>query len=402
MNSHDTEKVNSRLEANADSRALILYYGLLFFTMLLSIIGVVMVFSSSAIETLTAGGNPYLELVRYSLYFVFGLGLMLAASKLPWIFYKNIANVFFVVALVLQCLVFVEPLSISYGGNTNWVNLGFITFQPSEILKLALILWLASMLYPLRDRMSDWKEVFWPSILGVAIAEILILAGRDLGTVLIITIIVAAVYLAAGIKFRWVLAGLGTGMGLLFLVFVLPNSNRMNRITQFFNACETDPQGIGYQMCHSMYSLGSGGLTGLGLGKSRQKWSYLPQASSDFILAVIGEELGLVGTSLVILLFLILGWLMFFSILHVQNHFQKVVIAGIMGSIMFQAVINIFVVIGLFPVVGLPLPFVSAGGSSLVISLVSVGVVMSFVTSFRRGRQRHIAVKPIVSIRSSQ
>jgi cell division protein FtsW len=143
-------------------------------------------------------------------------------------------------------------------------------------------------------------------------------------------------------------------------------------------------------------------LTGLGLGKSRQKWSYLPQASSDFILAVIGEELGLLGTTVVILLFLILGWLMFFSILSVQNHFQKVVIAGIMCSIMFQAVSNIFVVIGLFPVVGLPLPFVSAGGSSLVISLVSIGIVMSFVTAFRRGRQRHIAVKPIVSIRGSQ
>jgi cell division protein FtsW len=221
--------------------------------------------------------------------------------------------------------------------------------------------------------------------------------------VLIVTIVVAVVYLAAGIKFRWVLSGLGAGVGLLFSVFVLPNPNRLNRITQVFSSCETDPQGIGYQMCHSMYSLGSGGLTGLGPGESRQKWSYLPQASSDFILAVIGEELGLVGTGMVILLFLILGWLMFFSILSVRNHFQKVVIAGIMGSIMFQAVINIFVVIGLFPVVGLPLPFVSAGGSSLVVSLVSIGIVMSFVTAFRREqRQRHVAVKPIVSIRSSQ
>ncbi|MDR2538885.1 MAG: putative lipid II flippase FtsW [Bifidobacteriaceae bacterium] len=398
---HDTEQVQTKIESKAGTYAVAYSSGLLIFTIILAVFGVIMVFSSSSVEVLNAGKNPFVELLKDSMYLLVGLFSLFIASKLPWAFYQKFSIWFLVVALFLQSLILVDQFSVTIGGNTNWINVfGLFTFQPSEILKLALILWLADRLYRVRNRMDDLKAVFWPSMLGVIAAGALILVGRDLGTVLILAVIVACVYLAAGLRLRWIALGLIGAIGLLFLGFVLPNPTRMERIMSTFSACEIDPQGVGFQMCHSMYSLGSGGIWGVGLGESRQKWSYLPQASSDFILAIIGEELGLVGTGAVILLFGLLGLFLYWSIRLMRNQFQRITTAGIMCWIIFQAVINIFVVVGLFPVVGLPLPFVSSGGSSLVVSLISIGIVLSFVNSYRDAKVKTVKEKPVVLIKT--
>ncbi|MCV2393421.1 putative lipid II flippase FtsW [Actinotalea sp. M2MS4P-6] len=356
------------------------YYLLVGSAGLLLSIGLVMVLSSSTVDSLSAtqGATPYSIFVNQARYALIGLPVAWLASRMPLRFYRAIAWPALGVAVMLQLLVF-TPLGLDHGGNRNWIAIGGFTAQPSEVLKLALAVWLGTVLATKRALLHQWLHVLVPGVV-VAIGAIgLVLLGDDLGTALVIIALVAGALFVAGVPMRmFVVAGAVAAVAVVQLA--QSSSNRVTRITAFFSP-DCDTASTCYQTQRGLYALASGGWTGVGLGQGREKWSYLPEAHNDFIFAVIGEELGLLGTVLVILLFAVLAVAMIRVIRRHPDPMVQVATAGIATWILGQALVNIGVVIGVLPVIGLPLPLVSAGGSALVTTLVALGVVVSFARS---------------------
>lgn len=351
------------------------YYLILGSTVLLLGIGLVMVLSSSSVTELAKTGNPYKVFLSQLQFVLMGLPLMLFAIRLPVTFFRRIAWGALGVAFVLQILVF-TPLGYANKGNRNWIYLGSMSFQPSELLKLALAIWCAAVLANKWRKIHELKHMLIPLLPVAAVGLGLILMGHDLGTALVVALLIAATLFVAGLPWRFIFLGLvAAAVG----VFQLMNGNRMGRINAWLGSCDgADAFDACFQTKHGTWGLASGGFTGLGLGASRQKWSYLPEAHNDFIFAIIGEELGLVGTLSVLGLFGVLAYAMTRVISRHPDPFVKIATAGIMAWIVGQALINIGVVIGALPVIGVPLPLVSAGGSALVSTMLALGVVMAF------------------------
>lgn len=352
------------------------YYLLIGATGLLLSIGLVMVLSSSTVDSLNAskGATAYAVFLDQARYALIGLPVAWVASRLPVRFYRAIAWPALGAGVLLQLLVF-TGLGIAVNGNRNWIGVAGFRMQPSEVLKLALAVWLGSVLATKRALLHRWLHVLVPGVVGAVGVVGLVVAGKDLGTALIIILLVAGALFIAGVPLRMFVVA---GAAVAFVVVQLAQtSNRMDRITALFST-SCDQQNECYQTVRGMYALASGGLMGEGLGQSRQKWAGLPEAHNDFIFAVIGEELGLLGAVLVIVLFALLAVAMVRVIRRHADPFVQITTAGIASWVLGQALINIGVVIGLLPVVGLPLPLVSAGGSALITTLVALGVVISF------------------------
>ncbi|MDF9876760.1 FtsW/RodA/SpoVE family cell cycle protein [Cellulosimicrobium cellulans] len=353
------------------------YYLLVGATALLTIIGLVMVFSSSAVTQIAAGKSPFGAFVEQARFALMGLPVLLIATRVPVQWYKRLAWPGLVVAVGLLAAVVV--FGDATGGNQNWLPIGSFRFQPSELAKLALALWLGVVLGRKQRLLGEWRHVLVPAVPGTLAVVGLVLAGHDLGTALVIMVLAAGAFVVSGASAR--LLGLGAaaaafavGYGLIYLQ---EGGDRLGRIASVYGEC-TDPLGECYQSLHGQWALGTGGLTGVGLGASREKWLYLPEAHNDFIFAVIGEELGLFGTLLVLGLFVVLGLAMSRIVRRHPDPFVKIATAAIGCWIVGQAFINIGVVIGLLPVIGVPLPLVSAGGTALVTTMAALGVVISF------------------------
>ncbi|MDO8107426.1 putative lipid II flippase FtsW [Isoptericola sp. b441] len=355
------------------------YYLLVGATGLLLSIGLVMVLSSSTVDSLntTKGATAYAVFWDQARYALIGLPVAWLASRLPVRFYRAIAWPALGAGVLLQLLVF-TGLGIAVNGNRNWIGLAGFRMQPSEVLKLALAVWLGSVLATKRALLHRWLHVLVPAVVGALGVVGLVVAGKDLGTALIIILLAAGALFIAGVPLRMFVVA-GTLVGVV-IVQLAQTSNRMARITALFSP-HCDAMNQCYQTVRGLYALASGGLTGEGLGQSRQKWAGLPEAHNDFIFAVIGEELGLLGAVLVIVLFAVLAVAMVRVIRRHPDPFVQISTAGIATWILGQALINVGVVIGVFPVVGLPLPLVSAGGSALITTLVALGVVVSFARS---------------------
>ena len=343
----------------------------------LVIFGLVMVLSSSFVgSALGNDGNFFATFLRQVIWALIGLPLMLILSRQPPMLFKRLAPMIFLGALVLQGLVFTS-LGISAGGNTNWVAVAGLSGQPSEILKTAMIIWMAAILADRIDFIHDHRSLLSPLAVGVGIALVLVVLGRDLGTMGVMVMIAFGIVYLAGAR----LAHLGVvvgfiGLGLAGLAVMSPS--RVTRIMTWFSGCgEDDYLTTCWQIVHSTFALGSGGILGVGLGNSRAKWSWLPEAETDFIFAIVGEELGLVGTSLVILSFVVLAIAMAKLVRAQPDPFARLITGGVMVWLIGQALINIAVVLEVLPVLGVPLPFMSVGGSALVSSLMAVGVVMA-------------------------
>ncbi len=357
------------------------YYLLVGATALLAIIGLVMVFSSSAVTQIAAGKSPFGAFLEQAKFALMGLPVLLVATRVPVDWYKRLAWPALLVALGLQMLVF-TPLAKNVNGNTGWIDLKLFTFQPAEVAKLALALWLGVVLGRKQRMLGQWRHVLIPAV-PVAVAVVgLVLAGHDLGTALVVMAIIAGAFFVSGADGRLLALGAGGAAFVVGYVFILNQSggDRLSRIMATYREC-TDTLGECYQSMHGLYALGTGGLTGVGLGASREKWSYLPEAHNDFIFAVIGEELGLLGTLLVLGLFVIVGVATSRIVRRHPDPFVKITTAGIACWIVGQAFINIGVVIGLLPVIGVPLPLVSAGGSALIMTMAALGVLISFARS---------------------
>jgi cell division protein FtsW len=353
------------------------YYVLLGATLLLLVIGLVMVLSASSVTSLTKSGSSF-TVFRSQLFFAaVGVPLMLLASRVPVRAWKAIGWVALVVALLAQALVF-SPLGVSVNGNRNWIGVGSMRLQPSEGMKLALVLWGAAVLARKRSLLDRWVHVLVPVMFPVGVLAIgLVLAGHDLGTALVLLLIMAALLFAAGAPGRVFLTAGGAMTGLV-AVMVVTSENRMRRVASWLGGQCQDQLGTCYQSIHGKYALADGGWWGVGLGASREKWSWLPEAHNDFIFAIIGEELGLPGALVVLALFLLIGWACLRLVTRSEDLFVRIASAAAMAWLLGQTLINVGAVIGMLPVVGVPLPLVSSGGSALVTSLVLLGMLMSF------------------------
>jgi cell division protein FtsW len=351
------------------------YYLLIGAATLLVAIGLVMVLSSSSVDSLTASGTPYAIFLNQAQYALIGLVLAWVASRLPVRVYKALAWPALLAACALQLLVF-TPLGYEVGGNRNWVRIAGQSFQPSEFAKLALALWLGVVLARKRALLQRWAHVLVPGVVVAGGMTGLVLLGRDLGTAIIMLLLVAGALFVAGVPLRmFAAAGVVAVLGIAQLA--RSNTSRVGRITAFF-ADDCNKLDECYQTTRGSYGLASGGLTGLGLGESREKWSYLPEAHNDFIFAILGEELGLLGTLLVLTLFGVVAVALTRVVRRHADPFVQITTAAIGTWILGQAMVNIAVVIGLLPVIGVPLPLVSAGGSALITTMVALGIVISF------------------------
>ncbi|MGA1255397.1 MAG: putative lipid II flippase FtsW [Candidatus Nanopelagicaceae bacterium] len=354
------------------------YYLILGSGIALSSLGLVMVLSASSVKSLRESGNSFSFVLRQALFLILAAGLAWVAMKLRYELWKPIAQVSLVVSCALLVLPQIGGIGKTVGGNTNWIGIGSFTLQPSEFAKLGLILWCA-----LRLRIHDQKAsegiASNPATLiipGFMLVMALILLGRDLGTAVLVTGIVAGILFISGLALK-VFGVLAMGAGALFAALILPSANRMNRFSAFFDPfAEENYQGVGWQQAHSIMGLASGGAVGTGLGSSKQKWGSLPEVHTDFIFAVIGEELGLLGTLATLGLFGILILGIFKVAINAQNSFDRYVCAGIGCWISVQVLLNIGTVISVIPVVGVTLPLISYGGSSLIATFIALGYVL--------------------------
>jgi cell division protein FtsW len=354
------------------------YYLILGSVIALSSLGLVMVLSASSVKSLRESGNSFSFVLRQALFLILAAGLAWVAMKLRYELWKPIAQVSLVVSCALLVLPQIGGIGKTVGGNTNWIGIGSFTLQPSEFAKLGLILWCA-----LRLRIHDQKAsegiASNPATLiipGFMLVMPLILLGRDLGTAVLVTGIVAGILFISGLAMK-VFGLLAIGASTLFAALILPSANRMNRFSAFFDPfAEENYQGVGWQQAHSIMGLASGGAVGTGLGSSKQKWGSLPEVHTDFIFAVIGEELGLLGTLATLGLFGILILGIFKVAINAQNSFDRYVCAGIGCWISVQVLLNIGTVISVIPVVGVTLPLISYGGSSLIATFIALGYVL--------------------------
>ena len=350
-------------------------YGLRISVAILSVFGLFMVFSSSSVTMITYGVAPWGQGINQTLYCIIGLIGYIVASKLPVSFYQKRVVIIYTVATVSQFLTFVPGLRREVNGNAGWIAIGPLTLQPAEITKLALCIWLpVSLLIAKQAYDRVQMRAYIPPILGLGLSLLLVIAGKDLGTALIIIIIALVAFYIGGFPTKW-LVGTVLVAAVLVALLVLTSQNRMRRILATLHGCDAKAaKGVCFQSIHAQYAMASGGLLGLGIGNSREKWNYLPYAHNDFIFAIIGEEMGFLVASAVILLYIIIGWCLLSSAMQIRVRLASISLICVATWIVGQGLINILVVVQILPVMGVPMPFVSAGGSSLVMCLVAIGV----------------------------
>lgn len=355
------------------------YHGFRMAVLGLSVFGVIMVFSSSAVTAASAGKSPFVSSMSQGMFCVIGLAAGILCSFVPVNWYRKLGFFAVLGSGLLQALT-LSSLGVGQYGNNGWIQLGPVTLQPAEFVKFALCIWLPSALSVANKRYKDKGIlVYIPSGIVYIALLVLILAGKDLGTALIVVFIGLVAFLTSGFPGKWMLGMIG-GLGAVVLMLVMTSRNRLDRILAAYSTCSAeDAQGICYQSTHARYAIASGGLFGVGLGNSREKWNYLPAAHNDFIFAIIGEETGFIGAAMVILVFMVLGWCLVFSAIQVRQGYSSVVLMCIATWLVGQAMVNIGVVVGVFPVFGVPMPFVSAGGSSMIMCLMISGVAISMM-----------------------
>lgn len=353
------------------------YYLLLGVTLFLVMVGLVMVISSAPASGADNATSQYFSGVsKQIVYTIIGVTAMLILARAPLRFWRKSAWILLGIALVGQLLVF-TPLGVETQGNRNWILIGPINAQPSELIKVALAIWIGAVLSRKMHLLDRPMHVLIPVVFpGAFVALGLVLAGHDLGTVMVMSTVVMGGLFFAGVRLRLLAIPVVLGAA-IFAGFAAFSSNRVGRILDFLDDEKLDYLLNGFQPLHGTWALASGGAFGVGLGNSRAKF-WLPAASDDYIFAIIGEELGLVGATVVILLFALLGFALFRIIRASDEPMVRITTGAIMVWLMAQAFINIAVVLRLVPIIGVPLPFISAGGTALITSLMAIGVVLSF------------------------
>jgi cell division protein FtsW len=338
-----------------------------------------MVLSTGSVADLSAGKSAYSDFEKQLIGVVVGLPLLWIAARSSPRLFRAAAYPLLAVSIIGLGLTLIHGVGVSQNGAARWIAFGSLQFQPSELAKLALAVWGADLLARKEKLglLADWRHMLVPMMPGTGLLAMLVMAGDDLGTTLILLIIFLALLWIAGTPVR-VYSALLILMGLVILLLLVTAKYRWERLTGFLNPQSTNPLTTNYQTTQGKYALGSGGLFGVGLGSGRQKWGYVPESTTDFIFATIGEELGLVGTLCVTALY---GGLAFAGLRvarRAPDTFSRLASAAITAWIVMQAVVNIGAVIGVLPPEGIPLPLVSEGLSSLLVTMVALGMLMSF------------------------
>ena len=345
-------------------------------TALLLGMGLIMVLSASSIFARVNYGSSFAIELRQLIFAVLGITGAVIAARIPLSLLRRLILPFLLVSVALIGATFVPGVGITVNGNRNWLPLfGGFQLQPSEFAKLALVLWIADLYARRQKYLGTPRYVLTPMVPVAGAIALLVVGQHDLGTAVVIFAVIVGMLWIAGLPRRhmWgILAGLFVG-----LLFAVANSpHRVERFLNFTNP-QADPDSAGFQAIHGMMALARGGFWGVGLGNSRQKWGSLPEAHTDFILAVIGEELGLLGTFVILTLFIVLGFAGIRIATRTRDPFVRYAASGITIWLLIQAVINIGMVLGLMPVIGIPLPLISYGGSSLLVTLVALGILLN-------------------------
>ena len=318
-------------------------------------------------------GSSYYYFVHQLLYGVLpGVLIFWILSRINYKFWKKLALPLLLAAITLLILVFVPGIGFGLKGAQRWIHLGIFTFQPSEVLKVALVVYLAAWFSTWNDRQRKWSYSMIPFFVIMGFIWVLFIKQPDVGTLGVITVTAFSMYFLAGAKIKQILLLIGAIL-LILAAVVFTTPYRLDRITAFLNRAE-DPQGVSYHINQSLIGIGSGGIFGLGYGQSKQKFNYLPEPVGDSIFSIIGEELGLVGMTAVIALFVVLALVMISVARDAPDVFGRLYVLGIAVWITSQAFINIAAISGLIPLTGVPLPFISYGGTSLIALLAGLGI----------------------------
>jgi cell division protein FtsW len=356
-------------------RPLTSYYLLLGATALLLTIGLIMVLSASSVYSYEVhDGDSYAIVKRQLLWVAIGVPCAWIASRLPYQAIRQISWVAIVVSVVLLALT--AKMGVVVNGNKNWLALGPVQIQPSEIAKLAIVLW-AAHVYAQKDRrLGSLHQVMVPVVPVLLGITLLVIVGKDLGTALVLVAILMAFLWVVGAPARIFTLALSV-VGVAAVWLATTSAERRERLTNFVDPFK-DYHDAGWQPAHGLFALSSGGVFGEGIGASQQKWGDLPEAHTDFIFAVLGEELGLVGTLLVIVLFLIIAYAAIKVAAQTDDPFVRYMSFGIVAWLIGQMMVNVGMVLALLPVIGIPLPLISYGGSALLPTLVALGLLIGF------------------------
>lgn len=368
-------------------RPLASYYLLLASAAMLLVIGLTMVFSATSVQAYARDGSSFAAITEQATYALLGLVAFWVCQRLPVRTFRALAVPLLLVAFVLQGTI--AAISLAHAGelleqprlgpvaaDLRWLELGGLSVQPSELAKFALVLWAAEVIARKGPQLGWWREVVRP-LVPVAGTMLLLVGYQDLGTMLVLLVLLVGMLWTAGVRVR-VFAVMGlAALGGLGLLVLSQSERRMQRLTSFLNP-ECDASRECYQAAQGRSALADGGWFGVGLGNASHKWGWLPEGHNDFIFAVIGEELGVVGCLVVLGLFAVLSYTGLRIARRVPDAYRRLAAAGIATWVLTQTVVNVGGVVGLLPITGLPLPFISAGGSALVVTLAAVGMLASF------------------------
>lgn len=347
-------------------------------------IGLLMVASSGVSYGNIRFGDEYYFLKRQLLGFSVGLFFLWLFQRISYQFWRKISVPFFFVSILLLVLVLLPGIGTHAYGASRWIDIGPVSFQPSELMKLALVVYLAAWLSGKNAaRKTDFYEGAVPFAIVLALVGFLIIKQPDMGTLSVLFVVAFSIFFASGARLSHIGFLVGSGISAaIILIWLEPY--RLRRLLVFLDP-EHDPGGAGYQIRQALIALGSGGVFGLGLGHSRQKFSYLPEPMTDSIFAVLGEEFGLLGCSVVIGLFLFFAYRGFHVARHASDDFGRYLAVGIVAWVVFQAFMNMFAITGLMPLTGVPLPFISYGGTSLAALLGAVGILLNISKRAKTG-----------------
>ncbi|MFA6184032.1 MAG: putative lipid II flippase FtsW [Parcubacteria group bacterium] len=343
----------------------------------LSVFGLMMIASASVLYSKTRFGDQNYFISHQFLYgFLPGFLALYFFSRIDYHVWKKFAVPFFIVTIVALILVFIPGVGKNIYGASRWINLGPISFQPSEMAKLSMVLYLAAWLASRgKDRIRDIYEGMIPFLGILAIMGFLIIKQPDVGTLGVVILISIAMFFVSGANLSHMWGIFFSGIVALAGLIVM-EPYRLNRMLVFLNP-EHDPRGVGYQITQALLAVGSGGILGVGLGHSRQKFNYLPEPVGDSIFAIIGEELGMIGATVVVLLFIAFAFRGIRIARNAPDDFGKIVAIGIVSWVIFQAFVNISAILAIIPLTGIPLPFISYGGTSFIFIMVAMGILLN-------------------------
>jgi cell division protein FtsW len=344
-------------------------------TLFLVAAGVVMVYSTSYVLALNRFGDGYFFVKKQLAIALAGVAFFVIATRVHYRIYRKLTYPILILAVLLLCLIFVPGIGHEVGGARRWVNIGGFAFQPSEPAKLAVIVFLAYSLAAKKDRIRGFSTGFLPNVLIPGVIVVLIMAEPDFGTAVALGLLVFIMNFTGGVRVGY-LAGL-TVLSLPVLYLVVTNFGYMTRRILAFLDPWKDSDGAGFQMVQSFLAFGSGGIWGVGLGEGKQKLFYLPEAHTDFIFSVIGEELGLVGVATAIVLYILFLVGGTRAALKAKDLFGTYLALGLTFMVVLQAALNMAIVLGILPPKGLPLPFISYGGTSLMVNMFAVGIIIN-------------------------